>query len=338
MLAAYIDINKKLKIINTEKPKLKKNHSLIKMIASGICASDISTIKGINPMATYPRIPGHESIGEIISTKGASIFEIGDYVTVFPGKGCNKCKNCKKGFINHCKSFQVVGCNYLNGVFSEYYIFPNSQLIKVRKELQNNYGALIEPFACGIHINNKLPKIQNSKILIIGFGVIGLICGIIAKNNGIKDITFIDKNINRKSQIKKFGFKKFVHLNNKIDYDFFSQEFSSIIDTVSNEKTINMSIEFLKPNGTCVQVGLPTSDILINYKEIFKKELQIKASRMYFISDFYDAMEIMINNLDSVKKIITSEYHIDQFLTAYDKVINNSGDQIKIIIKNKSNL
>ena len=46
----------------------------------------------------------------------------------------------------------------------------------------------------------------------------------------------------------------------------------------------------------------------------------------------------MINNLDSLKKIITSEYRIDQFLTAYDKVINNSGDQIKIIIKNKSNL
>ena len=82
------------------------------MIASGICASDISTIKGINPMATYPRIPGHESIGEIIATKGTTNFEIGDYVTVFPGKGCNKCTNCKKQLKNAknaktCKQIQI---------------------------------------------------------------------------------------------------------------------------------------------------------------------------------------------------------------------------------------
>ena len=53
---------------------------------------------------------------------------------------------------------------------------------------------------------------------------------------------------------------------------------------------------------------------------------------MYFMSDFYDAMDIMTKNSNLLKKLITSEHHINHFLKAYDKVINNPGDQIKTII------
>lgn len=56
-----------IEMIEREKPIItNQNDVLIKVKAVGICGSDIHIYHGSSPVATYPRVPGHEMAGEVI--------------------------------------------------------------------------------------------------------------------------------------------------------------------------------------------------------------------------------------------------------------------------------
>ena len=65
----------KLQIVDLEKPQIdKENNVLVRMVAAGICGSDVGIYHGTNAAATYPRIIGHENVGivEEINAHGSS--------------------------------------------------------------------------------------------------------------------------------------------------------------------------------------------------------------------------------------------------------------------------
>ncbi len=56
-----------LQIIDMEKPVLdEKNNVLVKIRAAGICGSDVGIYHGKNAAATYPRVIGHEMVGDVV--------------------------------------------------------------------------------------------------------------------------------------------------------------------------------------------------------------------------------------------------------------------------------
>jgi len=80
-------------------PEIKENEALVKVMAVGICGSDIPRI---NQYGAYisPITPGHEFSGEIVET-GAAVknFKVGDRVTVAPLLPCFKCEFCEQALL-----------------------------------------------------------------------------------------------------------------------------------------------------------------------------------------------------------------------------------------------
>ncbi len=87
----------------------------IKVRMTGICGTDIHLVRGKNPFANYPLIPGHEFIGEILSAPAKSHLNKGDRVTVFPAESCGKCEACKTGRLPHCPEFKFIGVRLPGG-------------------------------------------------------------------------------------------------------------------------------------------------------------------------------------------------------------------------------
>ena len=76
-----------LRIIEMDMPQIdEENNVLVKVKASGICGSDIGIYHGTNAAATYPRVIGHEIVGEVVETgPSAKKVKIGDRVLVHAG-------------------------------------------------------------------------------------------------------------------------------------------------------------------------------------------------------------------------------------------------------------
>lgn len=86
MKAAVIKAVNKVEVCETETPKLKKGHVLLKLAYSGFCGpTDMGIIEGMHPRAKFPLIFCHEFSGIIDEVgEGVYAFKKGEAVTVNP--------------------------------------------------------------------------------------------------------------------------------------------------------------------------------------------------------------------------------------------------------------
>ena len=97
-------------IVEVPKPIPKKDEVLVKVKATGICASDIMAFKGKHPWRIPPLITGHEISGTIVEL-GSEVksLESGKRVAIEPHIGCGKCVLCRHGHYNVCQHKRFVG-------------------------------------------------------------------------------------------------------------------------------------------------------------------------------------------------------------------------------------
>jgi alcohol dehydrogenase (NADP+)/uncharacterized zinc-type alcohol dehydrogenase-like protein len=96
---------------NFERRPVGDNDILIEIKYSGICHSDIHTIRGHWGKQQYPQVPGHEIAG-IVTAIGKNVrqFKVGDKAGVgCMVNSCMKCESCKKGQEHHCETTGMVG-------------------------------------------------------------------------------------------------------------------------------------------------------------------------------------------------------------------------------------
>src|SRR5205085_5080180 len=117
-------------------PRISKGDEvLIKVRLVGICGSDMHIYHGTSPVATYPRVIGHEMVGEIEQV-GSDVqkLSIGDKVVMEPIEWCGECYACRSGRRNVCNRLQVYGV-HKDGAYQEYIVLPEKIVHKVDSRL-----------------------------------------------------------------------------------------------------------------------------------------------------------------------------------------------------------
>ena len=178
-----------LAIIDESLPKLLDSKSVIvKVKAAGICGSDISIFKGTSPVATYPRVIGHEFAGEVIEIgNDVQNLSVGDHVSINPVISCGHCNACKKGRGNVCRNLTVIGV-HTDGGFREYLSVPASNAMKVASFIPWEQAAIIEPYTVAAQVNSRGGIKHGDTVLILGAGPIAIAILQVAKMKGARVI------------------------------------------------------------------------------------------------------------------------------------------------------
>jgi len=94
---------------------------LLRVLACGVCHTELDEIEGRTPPPRLPIIPGHQAVGRIEETGGAGgRFKIGDRVGVaWVYSACGRCKFCRTGRENLCVDFRATGRD-VDGGYAEY--------------------------------------------------------------------------------------------------------------------------------------------------------------------------------------------------------------------------
>lgn len=97
--AQVLQAKGKLEIVTKDTPQISDEEVLIKVLASGICASDHFTVQGMMG-SPYPLSPGHEVVGRLVA-KGSRVADdwtVNQRVGLgWNGGYCTKCANCRQG-------------------------------------------------------------------------------------------------------------------------------------------------------------------------------------------------------------------------------------------------
>lgn len=336
MKAIVVSEAKKISVIEKEIPKIKNQDDvLIKVKAGGICGSDIHIYHGTSPVATYPRILGHEIVGEVVEI-GYDVKElsIGDRVVVEPIISCGECYACKSGRPNVCEKLLVRGC-HTDGGFQEYYVVPEKNLYKFNKEISWKYAAMIEPYTIGAQITWRADIKVNDIVLIMGAGPIGLtVLEMALLKGGICIISDYDKK--RLEVAKNIGAHYIIDLNSKDIREEIMKITNNmganvVIDAVCTPKTFESSVELASVAGRVMCLGFTKEISEIAQLNITSKELDIKGSRHQTFK-FKEVVELFNQNKLKVELLVSHTFSFEEIEKAIELIEKKEDNVCKVLL------
>lgn len=338
MLAMMLDRPEEYRVLEVAVPEPREGQALIKIARAGICASDLATIHGVSPIATYPLIPGHECAGEIVSAPEDSGYRPGDRVTVFPSVGCGECRACREDRTNHCPTYKVQGVSLPGGCFAEYLAANVEQLVRLPDRVYERFGPLVEPLAVGTHINRRGGTSRGETVLVIGTGTIGLASALVARAKGAARVLLVDRFESRRPVAAGFGFADFSTDSGEALAAWIEECVGSVdlvLDNVTNDQTVGVAAQVLRPGGRCVLVGMPHGECSLSlpHPVIYRKELSFIVSRNYVKNDFVETVALLDAEAFDPTPMITATYPLASMAAAL-KVLHDSPEKhIKVLIE-----
>jgi len=164
---------KPLELVDLPVPKPKAKEILIKVLACGVCRTELDQIEGRITPPRLPVIPGHQPVG-IVEALGTEVtkFEIGDRVgAAWIYSSCGQCKFCQKGEENLCEQFKGTGCDS-DGGYAEYMVISEDFAYKIPQRFTDLTRAA--PLMCSGVIGYRslrLTGMEDGKTLgLYGFG------------------------------------------------------------------------------------------------------------------------------------------------------------------------
>ena len=122
-------------------PDRDSGEALIRVSNSGICGTDLKIFQGGIPVA-YPRIMGHESVGEVAEA-GTGI-KSGAPVIVDPAYSCGTCYICRSGQPNLCPNGGLLGRD-VDGGFADLQTVPAQNIYTLPDQIDPAVAPLIQP-------------------------------------------------------------------------------------------------------------------------------------------------------------------------------------------------
>jgi 2-desacetyl-2-hydroxyethyl bacteriochlorophyllide A dehydrogenase len=303
----------------------------------GICGTDLSSYRGVNPLVSYPRVPGHE-ISAVIHALGPNVpdeCKVGDTVTVYPYTNCGECASCKNNRHHACEHNATLGVQR-EGAFTEYINQPWEKLIRA-DGLSYAETALIEPMAVGFHAVERGQTTQNDIVVVFGCGAIGLgcICGAAARNATIVAIDLDD----HKLQVAKAAGAAHLINGNTEDVDAKIADLTNglgadvVIEAVGTPATFTKAIDIVSFTGRVVYIGYSKAPVTYDTAQFVKKELDIRGSRNATRQNFEEVIAALRADKIPVDQIVTQNVPLADSPTALDNWDKNGADIVKIHVQ-----
>lgn len=327
-----------LRIENINKPMANVNEVVVKVMACGICGTDIHIYEGDEGAAATPpnTVLGHEFAG-IVTEIGSGVknIKIGDRVCVDPNKLCGECYYCKSAIGHFCENIIGIGTT-VNGGFEQYCAVPQSQIYKIADTTSFEEAAMTEPVSCCMHGIDLCNIKTDDTVLIIGCGMIGLIMLQLAKTAGAAKLIVIEPEEVKRESAKKLGAQLCINPLTENAETVLKENginrISKVIECAGRTETMKQAVKLAGKKSIVMFFGLTAPDETIDIKpfEIFKKELEIKAS---YINPYTQqrAIEMIDSKRIDVKSMIYKTADLDELpMILKDENLRRKG---KFIIK-----
>lgn len=191
------------------RPACPEGGFVVKVLAVGMCGSDLRNLTTDSRAGDYPFIYGHEVVGEVVEVAdGVTKYRPGQLIYVYPEAHCLVCENCRSGHNEQCTDIE----HYTDhpGGFADYIAYSAKRVARgatfeLPPDADPVLSSLAEPlsstYACVDNINVGL----GDTVAILGAGPIGIFLSVLSKLRGASTIIMVDVNADRLARAAEFG-------------------------------------------------------------------------------------------------------------------------------------
>jgi L-iditol 2-dehydrogenase len=326
--------NDDIRIQECPVPQISDGEILVKMMASGICGTDV--------MQWYrqkkaPRVLGHEMAGEIVETgKGVDKFKTGDRVFVSHHVPCYNCHYCNSGNYTACESLHTG--NYEPGGFSEYIRVPAQNVeygtFILPDSMTYEEAAMIEPLACVVAGQKQIEIKKGQTVLVIGSGMSGLLHIQMAKSKGVTVVA---------TDISKYRLDKALEFG--ADYVFNAKEYSTdklkklnnnrladrVVVCAGAKQAVDDAITSIDRKGKILFFAVSDGDINIPAVRFWRDEITVAFSYGASPEDLKAAMDIIESGTINVRDMVTHKLLLSDIQKGF-KLVSEAKESLKVVI------
>ena len=301
-----------LKLIERPTPQPAGTQVLVKIVAAGVCHSDIHIWDGYYEMGGGKRLQllergiklpltmGHENVGDVVAAgPDAKDVKIGARFLVHPWMGCGTCIACKRGEENLCSKPTNLGV-FSNGGYATHMLVPHPRYLFDIGDLAPEKAA---PLACsGITAYSALKKagavLRDHPLVIIGAGGVGLAAQALLKAMDGKGAIMVDTDPVKREAAKKAGALAVV---DGAAPDAAKQIIEAsqggawaAIDFVGSRQTVKLAIDTVVPKGPrIILVRLFGGDNTISTPVLPMRALTLQGSYVGSLPEMKELLDLV---------------------------------------------
>ncbi|MGC9984613.1 MAG: zinc-binding alcohol dehydrogenase family protein [Polyangia bacterium] len=336
MKALFITAPGKTEVREVARPEPRPGEVRVRVRYLGYCGSDLNTFRGLNPLVSYPRVPGHELAGVIdaVGSEVSDAFASGTPVLVVPYTNCGDCSACRKGRPNACRNNQTLGVQR-DGGLAEEIVVPATKLLTSRR-LSLRDMVLVEPLSVGWHAARRGRAAAGDTVVVFGCGMVGLGAIASAAAAGARvvavDVDDGKLGIGRAAGAAETINSKTDDLHRRLQTLTHDCGPDLLVEGVGLPETFRACVEEACFAGRVVYVGYAKEPVEYATKNFVMKEIDIMGSRNATSDDFRGVISHLEAGRFPVDAVIT---HVVPFadagaaLTMWD---NNPKTVTKIVV------
>jgi D-xylulose reductase len=307
----------------------------------GVCGSDVHYYvhgKIGDYVVNAPMVLGHEGSGTIVETGSAVTgLKVGDRVCMEPGIPDLSSRASKLGIYNVDPAVSFWATPPVHGILTSSVVHPAAFTYLMPDNVSFGEGAMVEPFAVGMHAAAKARIVPGDVAVVTGCGTIGIMVALAALAGGCSKVIISDISAEKLAIAAGYSGIVPVNVRNTALVDAVSAHTNGwgadvVFEASGSPHVYEDLLRAVRPGGAIVLVGLPPETVPFNVNAAIAREVRIETVFRY-ANVFDRALALIASGKVDLKPLITETYQFKDSIAAFDRAAKGLPTDIKLQIK-----
>jgi (R,R)-butanediol dehydrogenase / meso-butanediol dehydrogenase / diacetyl reductase len=293
---------------------------VLRVSTCGICGSDLKA----RPAMPHGTVMGHEFCGEVVAI-GTDVdpgWREGMQAAALPVFSCGTCRWCAAGDVAHCSGARLIGLGGGPGGFAEYVTSSAGLTFALPEAIAEAHGALVEPFAVGLHTARIAGIAPGDRVLVIGAGPVGLTTARWARELGAASVVVSDPVAARRDLGEQLGATRVVDTA----ADDMGGDYDVVIECVGKPGLLDACVAAVATKGRIVIAGVCVEPDPYLPMVALLKEVTVAFSVYYRPEEFEQVIEAFADGRIDPTALVTDTVGLDQVDGAFDRLMHDPTD------------
>ena len=318
------------------RPPLGTGQVLIQVSHSGVCGTDLKIYNGAIPV-NYPRIMGHEMIGEVV--EGGGSFRPGARVIIDPELFCGACFHCRIGQTHLCPNGMLLGRD-TNGGFAEYLTAPTSHVFPLPDSIDSRTAPLIQVLTTCLHAQRLTNTFPGESVAVLGLGVTGQLHVQLAKARGANPVIGITRNMAKRELAQTLGADLTVASGEgaiqKVLEATDGRGADLVIESTGVMASLADAVKMARSGGRLLLFGIITeTEGALPFYQLYFKELALINARVAKSEDYPGSINLVQRGIVRLEPLVSHVMPLGELKAAIGMLSANSGQRMKIILEHR---
>lgn len=307
----------------------------------GVCGSDVHyyTHGRIGPyVVDAPMVLGHEGAGTIVEIgRDVTSFSVGDRVCMEPGVPDLQSRASKLGLYNVDPSVRFWATPPVHGVLAPFAVHPAAFTYRLPDNVSFAEGAMVEPFAIGMHAAARARIVPGDVGAVIGAGPIGIMVALAALAGGCSRVLVSDLSADKLAIAGRYPGLVPVNITEEPFADAVARNTDGwgadvVWEASGSPRAFDGIFRLVRPGGAVVLVGLPVEPVTLSVPDAIAKEVRIETVFRY--ANIFDrALALIASGKVDLKPLITGTFAFRDSVAAFERAAAGLLTDVKLQIR-----